>query len=400
MAKILLAWELGGGIGHCVKLGPIAAGLQQRGHHVYFAARSVSTAQAICGNAATRFLQAPFLRGPVSRPTRPTCTFAQVLHNSGFGDDGQLRSLVDGWRELIRSVQPAIVLCEHAPTALLACRTEGVPRLVMGSGFSLPPNIAPLPDLRPTPNVSQSELRRVEDGIVHRINAGLAAAGANPIERLSQLFGEVSGRYLMTFAELDHHSTRIGDAYRGCWSLPGGRKPEWPVGDGPRVFAYLKRAAPPWQVERVIYALNQAPVRAIVHIAGAEAHLLSLQTPALRITEDPVDLSAVAAECDAAVMHGTAGATIQLLLGGVPLLLIPLYFEQAIMSVRVAELGAGLVLHPRRVGHVASILGKLLHNGQFRAAATKFASRYAEFDGGAQLETIVSQLDVNARKSE
>ena len=39
MARVLLAWELGAGSGHCAKLAPLAKGLIDRGHNVSVAAQ-------------------------------------------------------------------------------------------------------------------------------------------------------------------------------------------------------------------------------------------------------------------------------------------------------------------------------------------------------------------------
>jgi hypothetical protein len=84
MATILLTWELGGGLGHCVKLAPLAAGLIARGHTVYFAARDVATAQKVLQNRAVKFLQSPCQHtGPAGAPQNPR-TFAQVLEQSAL----------------------------------------------------------------------------------------------------------------------------------------------------------------------------------------------------------------------------------------------------------------------------------------------------------------------------
>jgi len=108
MAVVLLTWELGGGLGHCVKLAPLAAGLVARGPDVYFAARDVATAQKVLQNPAVKYLQSPCL---VARPAnvlqRPR-SFSQVLDQVGFGDDGQLRALVGSWRSLLELVRPTL----------------------------------------------------------------------------------------------------------------------------------------------------------------------------------------------------------------------------------------------------------------------------------------------------
>lgn len=395
MATILLAWELGGGMGHCVKLGPLATGLANRGHSIVFAARNVPTAREVLGSLPISFVNAPLLATDGIRPLRPTRTFAYVLHNAGFGDGHVLQSLVTAWRRLIRRVRPSAVVCEHAPTALLACHLEQVRRFVIGTGFSLPPDRAPMPSLLPKGEVSERDLA-VEQRLLGHANLLLTREGARRLDRLSDLYAEVEGRYLMTFPELDHHPQRQGDAYRGLWSLRMGAVPQWPEGDGPRVFAYLKQGAPPWRVEEVVAALSGLPVRTIIHIASPSPSVLDLQTPSLRVAPHPVDITVAVAECDAAVLHGTAGASTQFLLGGVPQVLIPLYQEQAMLARRIAQLGAGVILHPRAASACGRALLELIHNGRFAGCAQKFARRYSTYDPRTEQDAIIQEIDALA----
>src|SRR5262245_23280653 len=102
MATILLTWELGAGTGHCVNLRPIAEELGKRGHDICFATRDLTTARRVFQDTPVRYWQAPSF---VARPTsfiRAPQTFAQILHNVGFGDDSDLEVLVSAWRQLIQ----------------------------------------------------------------------------------------------------------------------------------------------------------------------------------------------------------------------------------------------------------------------------------------------------------
>lgn len=94
MARILFVWELGGGWGHCVKLAPLIRILAAQGHEVFFASRDVVTAGQIVASGRVKYLPTPCLMEGPPHPVREPRTFAQILHNSGFGDDHQLQSLV------------------------------------------------------------------------------------------------------------------------------------------------------------------------------------------------------------------------------------------------------------------------------------------------------------------
>jgi len=60
MANILLAWELGGGLGHLSALRPMVTGLAEKGHRVFAALRDLSRADRMFGAVEVSFLQAPF----------------------------------------------------------------------------------------------------------------------------------------------------------------------------------------------------------------------------------------------------------------------------------------------------------------------------------------------------
>ena len=72
MARFLLAWELGGGMGHVVPLAQVAEPLVQRGHEVHFVLRDLSAARAGLGALASaprvRLWQAPVWQMPYQAP--------------------------------------------------------------------------------------------------------------------------------------------------------------------------------------------------------------------------------------------------------------------------------------------------------------------------------------------
>ena len=97
MATILVAWELGGGLGHVLSMRPLAEGLARRGHRVVAVLRDLSSARDLITDPAVICLQAPFKHERI-RDIEPTCTLAQILHNCGFGHAGELRALAEAWR--------------------------------------------------------------------------------------------------------------------------------------------------------------------------------------------------------------------------------------------------------------------------------------------------------------
>ena len=136
MATVLFTWELGAGLGHMLPMLRPFEALVRRGHRVYVALRELSRAAAVFGRSGAMYLQAPF-RSSGRNHYPHTASFAHVMANVGFGDEGELYGLACAWRNLMQFVRPDVIVFDHSPTALLASRClPGVRRVVAGLGRS------------------------------------------------------------------------------------------------------------------------------------------------------------------------------------------------------------------------------------------------------------------------
>src|SRR5262245_34668387 len=119
MAKILVAWELGGGLGHLTPLVPIVERLRDHGHRLFAAVRDLSGIDTVFAGLDVTYLQAPVKVSKSPDRIEPPRTFAHILHNSGFARPAELRAMAEAWRSLYRLVEPDLIVFDHAPTALL-----------------------------------------------------------------------------------------------------------------------------------------------------------------------------------------------------------------------------------------------------------------------------------------
>lgn len=390
MATILLAWELGGGLGHLMNLRPLAQELPKRGHRVIVASRDLSSVDEMLGGANVEYLQAPFKHQKI-RLIEPTCTFAQILHNCGFGDVQELGALAGAWRTAFISVRPDLIVFDHSPTALLAARGLPVRKAVIGNGFTIPPDISPLPNLRTSVNPDWKTVNLHERIVFDNINAVLDRWGEPPVQRVTELYSQIDETFLLTFPELDCYPQRTGATYWGKWSLESGRSPQWPAGQGERIFAYLK---PFPALPNLLAMLHQLPNPSFIYLSDVnEAGKERFRRPNLQFAERPINLVEAARDCDLAILNGTHSSAATMLLAGKPALHIPIFLEHGVNADAVAKLGAGIRALPNEPAQIVGGLQVLLSRSKFGDAARAFAVRHADFDAARQSAQLINRAE-------
>jgi len=391
LATILVTWELGGGLGHTVRLAPVLRGLRERGHAVFAALRDLSRVDATYHDIGITCLQAPLKTRKSANHIEPARTFTHILHNVGFGDLPELRALSRAWRNLYALVRPDLILFDHSPTAILAARGLPAKRAVVGTGFCCPPDESPFRDLRPWLPDDSERLARDEQRVLQQVNRLLAEWELALLDRLSQFYAEVDESFLCTFPELDHYPGRRNATYRGAWWEKGGKPPVWPEGEGRRVFAYLKRfPSLPKLLEQLAHAANPT----VLLVDGVDRSVLDrYQSSTLRFEHRRLDMARVAAECDLAILNGGHGSTAAMLMHGKPVLEIPILLEQLVTSRAVNRLGAGLGASLNDSQQIGGNLTAILTGDEYAQAARRFAAKYADFDPDQQIESMTRRLD-------
>lgn len=392
MSRVLCAWELGGGYGHIAALSPVAQRLRARGHDVVLAIKDLFYAERILGAAGLDYVQAPVWQHP-PRDLPDPVNYAEMLFHVGYLEASVLTGLVKAWRNLYRLVQPELLLVDHAPTALLAARGLGLRTASLGTGFFIPPDRTPMPSMRPWLQLPDARLLAGETRALAEINRVLATLALPPLTRLTELLA-VDRNFLATFPELDHYGARAGADYCGPrFLIDEGVAPDWPPGDGPRVFAYLKPQHRDFPA--VVAALRRTACRALVHAPGLAApDQARLGGGNVRFSARALRMDQAAAQADLAICHAGHGSVAALLLAGCPLLLLPMQLEQTLVARRVFEMGAGRVVEQGAPApDYERWLGELLVDRQMRAHAAAFAARHADFEQARQLENLVTQCE-------
>lgn len=390
MTKILLVWELGGGLGHLERLRPIARRLSARGHYVVAAVRNYELGSRLLASSTARVLPAPPLLAPDTGFTPPV-SYAHILHNIGFGSLSGLTDGVTAWAKILHDENPDVVVFDHSPTALLACRLHNAQRVLLGDGFCCPPTGEPMPVIRPNHHFTAATLLRDERTVLRTANIVLTERGLPPLGCLSDLYADVNTTFLTTLPELHHFGLNDSSNYVGLCAESIGESPRWPKGSGPRVFAYLK---PIDNLPFLLQLLLDERLPTIVFAPEVvESVKQRFQSPTLRFADQPVDFGRLAGNCEFAIGHATHGTTAAMLLAGIPILMLPIHVEQWLMARRVITLGAGVAAFYAKRNQVTSALRALLTQPCYDESAKQFALKHGESATDDNIDRIVGVIE-------
>ena len=400
MSRIVLAWELGGDYGHLYRFLVLARELRARGHEPVMVLRDLALTERVLGPGSFPVYQAPVWLGSVSG-LPPPAGFVETLMRFGFLDAGMLLGMLRAWRNLIAALGADLVVCDYAPTALLALRGLAVSRALFGTGFGIPPDSQPMPPYQWWQPPPQARLQDSERKVVAVANTALSALGAPPLTRLGDLL-EADERFLCVFPELDHYPGRDdGEFLGGIFEGATGIAPAWPGAGGRRVFAYLKPAYEGF--DRVLATLTRVDADLLIHAPGISDHAIrSHQSARVAFSAALIDMEATRQQCDAAVCHAGLGTTSAMLQAGKPLLLLPSNLEQQMTAKRVEALGAGIAVSStaaKRSPDYGRLLLRLLDDPQYTAHAAEFKARHADYRQADNVRAIAARCEALAASS-
>ena len=389
MAKVLLAWELGGNYGHLVALRALARELKRQGHSCTFAVRGLGSAQGFLDPALGPLVQAPVRLTAGRNRVRTQLSYASLLHNIGFNDPVELAGRIHAWRTLYRALETGFVFADHSPVALIAARTLGIPAACIGNGFTVPPRLSPFPSFRPRMDVPQRVLLNNETSVLKELNHALALLKLKPFALLQDIFRGAAPA-LFTYSPLDHYEVPRSETFRGLPDYSYGAPPRWPEGRGPKIFAYL---TPNTSLPVVLKALKQSKARVLLRLPGAlpDAAAEALR-PGLSVAPGPVHFRAAAESCDAFVNYGAHSTVAEFLLAGKPGILVPDLYERALTARRAVAMGAAVSVRASGAAPLRRALQQVIDDPVPRKSAAAFAAGYGKQNRGEILPGLVGEV--------
>ncbi len=390
MGRILLTWELGGGLGHLMNLRPLAAGLL-RGHQLFLAAKDLSQVRRVINDERIVLLAAPW-NVRRKRASQTIVNFADLLLTIGFDDETSLASHVDAWRSLFKFVAPDLMICDHSPTALLAARGTHFAVATVGTGFFCPVDESPLRILRRIKLEDREAAHSRERQLLATMNAVLAARQLPTLQSVSGLYHDGTTRhFLLTFRELDHFEGRSETQYWGAWpyGLPG--EPFVRPGAEPCLFAYLK---PFPALLQLLANLAESRINAVVYVDGLDSSdKAKYESSRLRFANGPIDIREAARNCDLALTNANHGTCVAMLLAGKPLVHVPPYLEQSLLAAAIDRFGASISARTTDAVGICLAIDRVLTNSSYAQAATDFAERYRDHPFDRLAQQMLDQME-------
>lgn len=357
--RILLAWELGGGMGHIRRLAAIGAELVAHGCSVTFALRELDAAESALDRIADRLVfRAPAYSGPLL--TGAVCNYADVLYRSGYVSADALRPLVRAWQRTLVTANPALVVADHSPTVLLAAAGR-IPVIHIGSGFATPPAGKPF---KPLSMRSVTEAADRERAVLTAIRQVQTEAGAPLPDRVSDIFA-FGENIPCTLPELDPYDAIRAERAAGPINplprpmplAPNGFIFGYLGGEDERVLGLLESLVRAQMTCRIYF--RKRPVVAAAIVAGSAVQLLDAPQP----------MPEILAQASAVLHHGGLSTAEAALAAGRMQFLFPNNLEQLLTANAIEALGCGL--NVRRTSNPGAAIARALrqHGMRCRSAA-------------------------------
>ena len=387
--RILLAWELGGGLGHVTKFMVLAERLQAQGYELWAACQNLADAEITLGRLGVRLVPAPVWNGGPGNVPEPI-NFAGILARKGWLDADGLAGMARGWRNLVDAIAPRLIVANHAPGMLLGLRDSDTPILYIDTPFGIPPLESPFPNMRYWQgDALLPMMHAVEEQVLAMANRVLASLGSSNLSQLCDLFQSVE-TFLLGLPELDHYPERQAaeSEYHGpLYAEDWGAAPIWPAGEGKHVFVYLDSAHALFGA--LLDQLGRLSCRVLVYSSRLPDAAVSGKSNIV-LHNRPLRMSQVLVKAELVVNHAGYGVSSQALLAGVPLLMLPNHLEQAMLAVRVGELKAGKVL-PNDARLIGGPLRQALADSACTMHAKDFAARHAGQSLASTLDSLVER---------
>lgn len=403
MARILLCWELGSDYQHLLSLHEIARFYYGRGHQIWVAGRDVAKLKRLFFDVKIHILQAPFTdsSADLGMEKQAPRSYADFLRRCGFHHSDALSGLVSAWKNLISFIKPNLILCDHAPLALLASRgltVEGrtVSKVAIGIPFSVPDDNRPAGVFFPG-DLAKQDIVHCEDDLVKVINKVCIELSLPRIKNLADLLADLDSCLFQTYSELDHYGYRSAEqryktSYVGAVTPVFSEPAVFPHFKGPKIYCHVKGSA---ETPVLLKTLQAIECSAIVLVDGIpDAIINAHQARHILYIKKPVSMNDVLEKTTFAILNGGINSVSLFMKAGIPVALFPLHIEQFLMTKRIEALNSGIQLNLSSVEIALQGLQRV-NARQKKVAAALFQEKYQTSSAHNELLLQLALIEQN-----
>lgn len=367
--RVLLAWELGDGVGYAEWLITIARALARRGCEPVIALRNIETTAALYADDSFPVIPAPYTEGRLrpdynAKVFAPT-SFADLMAANGFGTVEHLATMVRPWQDLLDLTRPDVVVGTYCPILGLACY-GGPPLVLIGHSYTMPPADQPY-----FPSFNKNRAPYADQDALLTIVQQVQTARGRPVPRHLTDFYRGAARFVFTFRELDVYGELRPDTNAGPLETLGEIPAPAPE---PRFHAYLTGKAK--NAKRILDGLYASGLPGDIYMRDtAFDPAREFAARNIRWLDKAPPLTEAVANATVIVHHGGAGTTHHALASGRLQLFVPRVVDQRLSAKLVLTIGLGALA--RDSAKADKIAGGIHNVGTDRAWAEK-AVAYAQ----------------------
>lgn len=405
MKRALFCWEVGESSGHVVPYLSLIDGLRLRGWSVAVVARNTAEVGKRVQACGATLFQAPVCLSIFPEMDRNSFNSTELLLQHGYGYESIFDGMFSAWLSLLQTWQPDLVIGSNAPTAHLAAQCLHIPDVAIGNGQTCPIAKDPAPLTRPWQPGIEQRIAANEDRVRQTVNAVLQQHGFARRKFPMDMYMDIP-MLLCTVAELDHFGPQRDASITYLGSLP-------PIAFRPDmqeagltgsydIFVYLRYTK---AIDPLLIALAKRSTPSLIYMPnltpGERVKLESQHGPALDFASDVVDMKRILPQVKLMITNGGHALSLQCLLHGKPMLLLPTHFEQSVVAANAVKTGAAVVVSPGAEPHPKyhRLIDDLLQNPAYREAAERFALGYRHLSVTGSLETALAMCETRAEVS-
>jgi len=364
MARVLLAWEFGAGLGHLNRLIAVGRRLAEAGHAITIAVpRRAATAPVVERSLpGTTVLESWSWHVADATTARrvPTHSFADVIWLFGYYKEDALAAAAERWSAVLAEVKPDLVVADFAPTLALVAGAD-LPRVVLGNGYTVPPPGRLLPPLRPWATAVPKDSAAHERALLGLANRLRKQRGLAPVAHFADLFS-APRTFVCTIPEFDPYGAHRRDPTFTPFNVPriaAGAPVEERAGQP--IALYLPANHP--HLRDVFAAVAHGGVPCHAYVIGVAPEVVAKSAPPnMAVHRKPLDLRAMLPKARVLIHHAGLATAYAGLQAGVPQLVLPANLEHTITARGLEGFGAALAVlsAPGTPGAVDGALRRLL----------------------------------------